>query len=133
MTAHFIVPLQCLPSNVFCNFLHAHLFALNTTNSFIIFPPSSSFIMSTSFLFFPIGKALLSSFEYPFASNLIYVFAIFLSKSSALSHAQNCLYTCSIALTYFHTSTAFSHNRIHTLTSSLGPIILAQGMLAYSS
>ena len=43
---------------------------LKARNSVMIFPPSSSFIRSITFLLVPMGSDLFSSFEYLFVSNL---------------------------------------------------------------
>ena len=48
---------------LFFTFLYAYTLALKATNSVMIFPPSSSFVKPITFLFFPMGTGLLSSFR----------------------------------------------------------------------
>ena len=71
-TTHFCVPLPRLSSNFLPIFLYAYVFALNATNSEMIFPSSSFLIILTTFLLFPIGSGLLLSFGYPLASNFVF-------------------------------------------------------------
>ena len=63
--------LAALIFHLFVYFVYVYIFALIATNSVMIFPPSSSFIMPVTFLFFPVGSGLLSSFEYPLVSNFV--------------------------------------------------------------
>ena len=67
-----------LPVHFFVYFSIRIHFALNATNSVMAFPPSSSFSMLITFLFFPMGSGLFSCLEYPLVSNLV-------SISSAMS------------------------------------------------
>ena len=46
---------------------------LKATNSLMIFPPSSSFMIPITFLFTLMGSGLLSSFEYLLVSNLSFI------------------------------------------------------------
>ena len=66
------LPLQYLSSNSLSTFLHAYILVVNTTNFAMNFQLISSFIILTSFLFFNIGKDLVSSIEYPVVSNLVF-------------------------------------------------------------
>ena len=50
-----------------------------------------------------------------------------------LSHTQSCVCRYSISLPYFHTWATFSISETYTLASSLGLILLVQGILACSS
>ena len=90
-------------------FLYTYIFA---TNSVLIFPPSSSFIMPITFLFFPIGSGLLSSVEYSLITNFVSTYLLQCLCKNLVS-----LYVYSIA--YYHTWTACSHGETHTLASCL--------------
>ena len=70
MITHFFVSLQHSSSNILSIFLHAYISVLYATNTTIIFPPSSSFIMRKTFLYCYVGGGLLSVFEYLLLSNL---------------------------------------------------------------
>ena len=77
--------MQHLLSTSLSSFLYPYIFGLNATNSVMIFPPRTSFIMGIVSLFFPIGSDLLSCFEYSLVSNLA-------STSSAMLWKKSCLY-----------------------------------------
>ena len=92
MNTYYFVHLQRLSSTFLSIFLYAHIFALNATNSVMIFRRSSSFIMPIIFLSFAMASSCylplnIHSYQTYFPHPLPCP-----SKNPLfLSHTQNCL------------------------------------------